>query len=561
MPPLRNLGLGVFGVLLIALSSAPATDLLPGEFTISLDPGVAKIVGGMASDPQASAKGFDKLQKAAGDPPTLIADIAVTGVDGGLNPPAAYRVAVLNPAPGLTLQDRLSALPASLLSAGTVLHDVQVGIQRTPPSDRPSKSPVAAWLAGKVTVSPQRTDLFRVHILDFRLFCIAVTAQFPTGNAAVEEAIRELDQSLTWRGNACGLSTFTDLPEGDLFAHTITQKSPATPDGDSEEDPVWNSAATNPGANDSFAKHRGGILLLRGDEGAGSGFVASMDGRAYAITNIHVVAAMSKIEVLTPSKDQIRLGAAAAAVGHDILRVETDTLPGIFEILEDLDSVAKIGDPVAIIGNPSGAGVVRVTPGELLGIGPELVEVSAKFIPGNSGSPIVHIPSGKVIGVATYLIERDTEDTSEADFGGEKIRRFGFRIDSVSTWQPIEWSRFQAEAKRDASMDENTIALIKTLRSMGEGNLPRSSSLTNPTLRKAIDAYVTSMSRVTGISDNDRRLEEDRILSALRSVAKSDLPANDDEFTYDYFRRRLTDTRKVRSDIFDFLDRLKRSRM
>ena len=74
----------------------------------------------------------------------------------------------------------------------------------------------------------------------------------------------------------------------------------------------------------------------------------------------------------------------------------------------------KIGDAIVVLGNSGGGGVVTKLEGKLVGIGPDRIEVSAEFIPGNSGSPIIHVPTGKVIGIATYLTRRYEEFAGNA---------------------------------------------------------------------------------------------------------------------------------------------------
>ena len=72
--------------------------------------------------------------------------------------------------------------------------------------------------------------------------------------------------------------------------------------------------------------------------------------------------------------------------------------------MDHVDENASIDDDVVVLGNAEGGGVINTIKGKIVGVGPNLVEVDAAFVPGNSGSPIIHLKTGKVIGVATYLI-------------------------------------------------------------------------------------------------------------------------------------------------------------
>jgi len=90
--------------------------------------------------------------------------------------------------------------------------------------------------------------------------------------------------------------------------------------------------------------------------------------------------------------------------------------------------VPDIGDPVVVLGNSDGRGVVTEIRGKVIGVGPREIEVDAAFVIGNSGSPVLD-RHGRVIGIATYLRDcRDDEDWSKADTRFNGIRRFALRL-------------------------------------------------------------------------------------------------------------------------------------
>ncbi len=124
-----------------------------------------------------------------------------------------------------------------------------------------------------------------------------------------------------------------------------------------------------------------------------------------------------------------------------------------FKIMQDVGPETSIGDEVVVLGNAEGAGVVNTLYGRIVGIGPNLVEVDAPFVPGNSGSPIIHFKTGEVIGVATYA---RVEGMGMFFGGSEEVRRFGYRIDSVKTWQPVDQKLFTAQAVEMEHIDDRT---------------------------------------------------------------------------------------------------------
>ncbi|AQG78610.1 S1C family serine protease [Spirosoma montaniterrae] len=149
--------------------------------------------------------------------------------------------------------------------------------------------------------------------------------------------------------------------------------------------------------------------------GTGSGFVISTDG--YIVTNNHVVAGASQIDVALPDRnDGPGHSFEAALIGRDpatdiaVLKIYADGLKAIrFANSKDV----QVGQIAIAIGNPYGfqysltAGVVsalgrtlRSESGRLID---DVIQTDAALNPGNSGGPLVN-SSGDVIGVNTAVI-------------------------------------------------------------------------------------------------------------------------------------------------------------
>ncbi len=149
--------------------------------------------------------------------------------------------------------------------------------------------------------------------------------------------------------------------------------------------------------------------------GEGSGFVmARSDRLSYLVTNNHVVASATRVQVLMPDGRHFR----AAVQGTDpqgdiaVLRVEEVNLP--LATFGDSTQL-RVGQRVVAIGSPLGnqgtvtAGIIsalhrsitaggRVTgPSESL---PDVLQTDAAINPGNSGGPLADA-QGRVIGVNT----------------------------------------------------------------------------------------------------------------------------------------------------------------
>ena len=166
------------------------------------------------------------------------------------------------------------------------------------------------------------------------------------------------------------------------------------------------------------------VVVTCGDK-AGSGFIVRDGGRPYLFTNAHVV---WKGVVIAQRLDgtRLRLGPRDEAVGRDMVRfaLEDESAPA-FDLAA---GVPNIGDPVVVLGNSDGRGVVTEIRGKVIGVGPREIEVDAAFVIGNSGSPVLD-RHGRVIGIATYLRDcRNDEDWSKTGTRFNGIRRFALRL-------------------------------------------------------------------------------------------------------------------------------------
>ena len=149
------------------------------------------------------------------------------------------------------------------------------------------------------------------------------------------------------------------------------------------------------------------VFFIEGGGGADSGFVCQWKDGIFITTNQPVLAGLPTVNITKLDGARIPARAVQAAVGHDIMRLATSEVPKPLVASPDVEGDARIGDEVAVLGNREGARVIQPLMGRRLGIGPDRIEVSAEFVPGNSGSPIIHWKSGKVIDIATYLKTRE----------------------------------------------------------------------------------------------------------------------------------------------------------
>ncbi|OOG45603.1 trypsin-like peptidase domain-containing protein [Rhodanobacter sp. C01] len=141
----------------------------------------------------------------------------------------------------------------------------------------------------------------------------------------------------------------------------------------------------------------------------GSGVIVSAQGQGYVLTNNHVIAHASDIQVLLYDG---RI-AQATLVGADeetdlaVLKIEAVNLPVIR--MADQQSL-RAGDVVLAIGNPLGLNQT-VTMGIVSAVGRQLnsssaedfIQTDAAINPGNSGGALINT-EGELIGINTLLI-------------------------------------------------------------------------------------------------------------------------------------------------------------
>ncbi len=144
-------------------------------------------------------------------------------------------------------------------------------------------------------------------------------------------------------------------------------------------------------------------------QGLGSGVIYSSDG--HILTNAHVVAGASTVQVSLPDGRRLRAGVLGAEPAKDlaVLRVAEGRLP----VAQLSAAPLRVGQLVVAIGNPFGldftvtAGVVSAL-GRSLPTGPgqqleQLIQTDTPINPGNSGGPLVDV-QGRVVGITTAIV-------------------------------------------------------------------------------------------------------------------------------------------------------------
>ena len=146
---------------------------------------------------------------------------------------------------------------------------------------------------------------------------------------------------------------------------------------------------------------------------SGSGVVLSPDG--YILTNNHVIAGYTKIEVSLPNDDQTYQASLAGADPTSDLAVIKINAHNLTTAQFGDPSGLRDGDWVIALGNALGLmeGGPTVTLGIVSGLGRtftigqsayyDIIQTDAAINPGNSGGPLVNL-QGQVVGIDTFII-------------------------------------------------------------------------------------------------------------------------------------------------------------
>ena len=218
-----------------------------------------------------------------------------------------------------------------------------------------------------------------------------------------------------------------------------------------------NDRESNDLAVEIYNEVKKSLVIIKGKDGVGSGFVASADGKRWIYTNEHVARIGHPLmAVFIDGTERAFDGSIEVSQDRDLARVEfKDDRPAL-KIREDAPSVDELA---FVYGNSAGGDVITKIVGMVMGVGDKLIEVSSKFVSGNSGSPILD-GKGRVIGVATLAtLRRDPEDWVKSDTRFNDVRRFGTRVNDV-VWEPVEWKVYAKATKSYSDFEAYRAFLI-----------------------------------------------------------------------------------------------------
>ena len=229
---------------------------------------------------------------------------------------------------------------------------------------------------------------------------------------------------------------------------------------------------------------------------SGSGFIAVMDGKTYLFTNQHVILGADKISFKTATGETLRPRTVELSTTRDIARLLlADRGTEGFEVTDQIAT----NDLIGVFGNSEGGGVATELYGKVTKLEPDVIEVSAGFVSGNSGSPVLNI-NKETIGIASYV----RYFTNDED--GSKTRRFCYRLEG-SQWGSVNWKKYNDKYGKlycdygqfiDSIIEVTDVWYDEPYSRMSADNHP------DPDLRKWSTEHNRVIDRIMRLSDKGR---------------------------------------------------------
>ena len=179
------------------------------------------------------------------------------------------------------------------------------------------------------------------------------------------------------------------------------------------------------------------VVVIEGDRSVGTGFLSIFKNKKVLISNAHVLCGNRRLRLRTLDGEDVDYTNIHVCKDRDIVIYEIKEKPNMvwLPIYENVGTM-KNQEKIVVFGNSDGKGVVTTLRGNMQGIGPDKIEVSATFVGGNSGSPVIAYPYNSVVGMATFVTRNPNVDWTDRSTRFAEVRRFGVRVDNV------DWSDF-----------------------------------------------------------------------------------------------------------------------
>jgi len=289
------------------------------------------------------------------------------------------------------------------------------------------------------------------------------------------------------------------------------------------------------------------LLIAKGEEARGSASVILLHGVPTIVTNAHVMSGNPNVKFRSLDSKEVPTGAFSVSQDYDLVTLAQSTLPDGIPVMENVDKNVSIGDDVMVLGNSQGSSVVTEIRGKINGIGPDLIEVDAKFVEGNSGSPIIHAKTGQVIAIATFATVRKRKEL-DTDSQFAEVRRFGYRLDTATRWEQPSLRQFASESATLKELRKRSDALVSLaidIHRNGKVTVGLHQSGDNP-LRVPVGQYLQVVDSHTALAPTEYYEAKMRFLRNMATIATTDLRMIDESRFTGFHRKAVQEEHELR---------------
>ena len=193
---------------------------------------------------------------------------------------------------------------------------------------------------------------------------------------------------------------------------------------------------------------REAVLIVQAGNSSGSAFLARSGEQVFIYTNQHVLGGARNLSFRNAGGTVYTPVSMEVAEKEDLVRfgLKPELSAALVNTFMLAPDDPRAGETVSVYGNSQGAGTVTELTGSVLSVGPQLLEVSAPFVEGNSGGPICN-SKGEVVGVSSFVRRAAAMSWVSADSPFARNRRFGYRITGATRWAKAQPQAFLAQAR------------------------------------------------------------------------------------------------------------------
>ena len=333
--------------------------------------------------------------------------------------------------------------------------------------------------------SDATSDAERQRLLENSLKLLTAGNEIPIEQGHRAAAARDVQTALAdLKGNLPHATTMADINHAlEEVRTTITLDdgaSPTAPSAPAAAVPRSPAVAASTAAPVNLSQDQAhAVVLIKGDNGEGTGFLAKVNNAPVVFTNQHVLANNPNLKITTCTGAAVEMVSYKGATDRDLAMIAVkDAGFSYLALAPDLTAVAT-GDDTITPGNSEGGEVMLNTGGKVLGIGPDRIEISNPIYHGNSGGPVVDGKTHQVIAVVAMAMKvENTDALDKASFASRDsairgdMRYFGLRVDNVPSWEDLDWKNFQGETAFLDKFDMRSRSLDSFLNSPTTDNQP-----------------------------------------------------------------------------------------